>query len=146
MSCYCLLSPPCQVDLVKSLQAERNLTRGQWDVLATTLQKSTMFYSCCEAPFPHITLRMLLQRNAPALAYTVQIPALGRNTIRSTVWSYLALIVKCLFINVNSAQNILHINRKHILVEFLKTEKNYWFLFVCVRVLSTSLCVSSGQL
>ncbi|XP_018016553.1 acetylcholine receptor subunit alpha-type acr-16 isoform X1 [Hyalella azteca] len=79
-------TPEVEIDLVKSFQEERNLTRGQWTVLGSSLQKSTMFYSCCVEPYPHITLRMLVQRNAPAFAYTLQMPAIALSLVTGVVF------------------------------------------------------------
>uniref|UniRef100_A0A2P2I4Y1 Acetylcholine receptor subunit alpha-type acr-16-like n=2 Tax=Hirondellea gigas TaxID=1518452 RepID=A0A2P2I4Y1_9CRUS len=79
-------TPEVELDLVKSFQVERNLTRGQWKILATSLQKSTVFYHCCDEPYPHITLRMLIQRNAPVFVYTIQLPALALSLLTGVVF------------------------------------------------------------
>lgn len=79
-------TPEVEVDLAKSFQEDRNLTRGQWSVLGSSLQKSTTFYSCCDEPYPTITLRMLVQRNAPSFAYTIQIPALALSLLTGVVF------------------------------------------------------------
>ena len=40
-----------------------------------------MYYPCCENPYPHIALTVLVQRNAPALFYTVQLPIIGEISV-----------------------------------------------------------------
>ena len=38
------------------------VTNGEWDLVRLTVERNVVYYSCCEAPYPDITYRIVLLR------------------------------------------------------------------------------------
>merc|ERR1712179_119728 len=53
------------------------MTRSEWVLLSHKISRNVKYYTCCEEPYPDIIFEMVIQRNAPALAYTFKLPAVG---------------------------------------------------------------------
>ncbi|XP_042231012.1 neuronal acetylcholine receptor subunit alpha-6-like isoform X2 [Homarus americanus] len=62
------------VDLTES---GKNLTRGSWDVKGSNMTRKVSKYDCCPELYITLIISLKLQRNAPAYAWTVRLPAVG---------------------------------------------------------------------
>ena len=78
---YCFLFVKCtfitQVDLTHMITEDKNLTRGEWKLLQARMVRNVNKYDCCPNPYIDIDMSLLLHRDAPAYAYTIQLPIVG---------------------------------------------------------------------
>ncbi|XP_043197753.1 neuronal acetylcholine receptor subunit alpha-10-like [Amphibalanus amphitrite] len=50
------------------------VTNGEWDLLNLTVERNVVYYSCCEAPYPDITYRIVLLRRPLFYVFNLILP------------------------------------------------------------------------
>ncbi|CAL4114909.1 unnamed protein product [Meganyctiphanes norvegica] len=57
--------------------SDTNMSRSEWELVSHNISRNVKVYSCCAEEYIDITFNMVVKRNAPALAYTFKLPAVG---------------------------------------------------------------------
>ncbi|XP_066974094.1 neuronal acetylcholine receptor subunit alpha-6-like [Macrobrachium rosenbergii] len=76
-----------ELDLpVRFTEDGRNISRGSWNLVDSSIVREVKNYSCCDEPYITIHMSMLVTRNAPAYEWTVKGPAIGLSILTLVVF------------------------------------------------------------
>ena len=50
---------------------------NEWNIVKTSLTKNMKYYSCCESPYPDVTIELVLDRISPSYKALIVTPAFG---------------------------------------------------------------------
>ncbi|XP_066942950.1 neuronal acetylcholine receptor subunit alpha-7-like [Macrobrachium rosenbergii] len=77
-----LLENKPKVDLSQQQTPEgKNISRGEWELVMTSLIRKENSYECCPEPYVSVWLTLVVVRDAPAFNWTVKVPVVGLSVL-----------------------------------------------------------------
>lgn len=131
-----------ELDIPEKTTNGRTLSRGQWEVINSTVSYNSKFYPCCPESYMSVVMEMIIQRNAPAFCWLVKCPAVVLSLLTAVLFllppgSVEKMVIGSLII----LADIIFISHCSNIVDHSPSHTPLIVQFVGEQLLMTMLCV-----